>query len=53
MQVVDLIEAMRPFWDTANGPYPGDPYDHNPFRRFYSDHHPIVFRMTVQANDDD
>ena len=54
MQVIDLIEAMRPFWDEANGDYPGDdPYDHNQFRRYYSDHHPVVFRLNIPSVDDD
>jgi len=51
-QVVDLIEAMRGWWDASTGAYPGDPYDHNRFRRYYSDHHPIVFRMTSTMDDD-
>jgi len=51
-QVVDLIEAMRGWWDSSIGSYPGDPYDHNRFRRYYSDHHPVVFRMTSTVDDD-
>lgn len=53
VQVIDLIEAMRPHWDTANGPYPGDPYAHNSFRRYYSDHHPVVFKIKNATVDDD
>lgn len=53
LQVVDLIEAMRPRWDTTLGPYPGDPYDHDKFRAYYSDHHPIVFRLVLPPRDDD
>lgn len=59
-RVYNLIEAMRPFWN-SNDPYPGGSvnpigfpeYDHNEFRAFYSDHHPVVFKMTVTAEDDD
>ena len=50
--VINLIDAMRPFWAEADL-YPGDPYDHNRFRQIYSDHHPIVFRLIVPAQDDD
>ena len=59
-RVFNLIEAMRPFWNSTE-PYPGGSvnpiglpqYDHNRFRAIYSDHHPVVFRMTVLATDDD
>ncbi len=53
LKVIDLIEAMGPRWDETNGPYPGDPYDHNPFRRYYSDHHPVVFKIKDVTADDD
>jgi hypothetical protein len=53
MVVTDLIEAMRPYWD-QDTPYPGDnPYDHNEFRKYFSDHHPVMFKMTVPEKDDD
>ncbi len=52
MKVIDLIEAMRPTW-TGPGPYPGDPYDHDEFRKRYSDHDPVEFRMVVGHQDDD
>ena len=52
LAVVDLIEAMRNSW-TSSDPYPGDPYDHNLFRQYYSDHHPVVFKMVVRGGDDD
>lgn len=42
--VLDLVDLMKEFW-TSNDPYPGDPYDHNLFKQYYSDHHPIVFRI--------
>ena len=50
--VVDLIQAMKPFWKLAD-PYPGCPYDHNEFRKYFSDHHPIVFRILDSESDDD
>ena len=28
-------------------------YDHNRFRAFYSDHHPVVFKLKVLQTDDD
>lgn len=52
MAVVDLIAAMKPFWQ-GNDPYPGDPYNHNEFRQYYSDHHPVLFRLIVPDRDDD
>ena len=42
--VLDLFDLMKEYW-TSTDPYPGDPYDHNLFRQYYSDHHPIVFRI--------
>lgn len=58
MMVVNLVEAMRPFWGSSDptastAPYPGDPYDHNEFRKRYSDHHPVVFRVKAAGEDDD
>ncbi len=54
LEVIDLISAMRPFWeDSSSDPYPGDPYDHNEFRKFYSDHHPVEFRIKIGSTDDD
>jgi endonuclease/exonuclease/phosphatase family metal-dependent hydrolase len=50
--VLDLIEAMKDLWK-LDDPYPGEPYDHNLFRQYYSDHHPVVFKMVTQAQDDD
>jgi len=59
-RVYNLIEAMRPFWNSAE-PYPGGAlnpialpaYHHNNFRFSYSDHHPVVFKMIIPAADDD
>ena len=59
-RVYNLIEAMRPFWNAA-APYPGGAvspiglpaYDHNQFRAFYSDHHPVVFKLNIPDADDD
>jgi len=52
-KVVNLREQMQPFWDSSNGAYPGSPYHHDKFRVRYSDHHPVVFRMTIPDADDD
>lgn len=51
-EVVDLIEAMRPSWSSTRR-YPGDPYNHNAFRQRYSDHHPVVFSVRTDVEDDD
>jgi len=50
--VINLIEEMRRHW-TSSAPYPGDPYQPNVFRYFYSDHNPVVFRIKVPEKDDD
>lgn len=53
-KVVDLIAAMKiPWEESSTDSYPGDPYNHNEFRKYYSDHHPVVFIMTIPENDDD
>lgn len=53
-QIVDLIEEMRSPWaGNSTDPYPGEPYNHNQFRRFYSDHHPVVFQICLPDEDDD
>lgn len=52
MQIVNLIEQLAGSW-TSTDAYPGDPYDHNLFRAYYSDHHPIVFQMIIPGEDDD
>lgn len=44
--VVDLVESMADSWAASHtGPYPGNPYDHTPFRGVYSDHNPVVFQL--------
>lgn len=53
LKVIDLIELMEPLWLSIDVNYPGDPYDHNLFKQYYSDHHPVVFRMKVPKEDDD
>lgn len=50
--VVNLMEAVKPYW-TGIESFPGDPYVHDLFRQYYSDHHPIVFRMNIPLEDDD
>ena len=52
MKVIDLIEAMRGYWNPEDGVYPGDPYVHNTFRQYYSDHHPVEFRMVMSEDED-
>lgn len=52
MQLINLLEEMKPYWDSSLGVYPGEPYDHNTFRQYYSDHHPVVFHLLVGEDDD-
>jgi endonuclease/exonuclease/phosphatase family metal-dependent hydrolase len=51
-KVLNLIAAMKPLWHSSL-PYPGNPYSHDKFRAWYSDHHPVYFRMISPATDDD
>jgi hypothetical protein len=52
MQVVNLLDELKDDWHSSK-PYPGAPYDHNAFRAVYSDHHPVVFRLSIPTRDDD
>ena len=52
MVVIDLIASMKPLWNLG-APYPGNPYKHNEFRKYFSDHHPVVFKLSVPESDDD
>jgi len=51
-QVINLIDAMRDTW-RGSETYPGDPYDRNLFPQYYSDHHPVLFRLNIPSKDDD
>ncbi|MFH1311711.1 MAG: hypothetical protein ABIJ00_00650, partial [Candidatus Eisenbacteria bacterium] len=53
INVINLVEAVRPYWTSSADTFPGDPYDHNLFRQYYSDHNPIVFKMVIPGKDDD
>ena len=43
---------MRDWWDGSACSYPDQPYNHDRFRRHYSDHHPVVFRLASIVADD-
>ncbi len=51
-QVINLIDAMKASW-TAPETYPGEPYVHNLFKQYYSDHHPVRFQLIPPQQDDD
>ncbi len=51
-QIIDLINQMRDTWQSSD-PYPGDPYDIYEFPKYYSDHHPVLFRLIIPSKDDD
>jgi hypothetical protein len=51
-EVINLVEIMEDLWDSSES-YPGDPYHHDRFRAFYSDHHPVVVHMNYPEEDDD
>jgi len=46
MLVLYLIELMEGNWE-LDEPCPGDPYDHNLFKQYNSDHHPILFMVEI------
>lgn len=50
-KVTSLIEVMRKFWTDLTREYPGDPYRHDLFRFYYSDHHPVSFEINLPLYD--
>jgi hypothetical protein len=50
-EIIDLVSTFKPLWN-SDEPYPGDPYHHNKFRQYFSDHHPVTFNIRVNDNDD-
>ncbi len=52
MAVINLVTEMVPYWDN-DSPYPGNPYVHNEFKKHFSDHNPVVFKMNIPTSDDD
>lgn len=50
-QVLDLVQLLKSTW-TLPEPYPGEPYNHNAFRSYYSDHHPVAFQLIFTGDDD-
>jgi len=51
--VIDLMQAMQPYWTDPATTYPGQPYDGNLFPQYYSDHHPVSFGLKYGVKDDD
>lgn len=51
-KVVTLTPFGKVTWDKPT-PFPGEPYSHDQFRKHYSDHNPVVFRLVVPAKDED
>jgi hypothetical protein len=51
-KVLNLITQALPMWDPEL-PYPGEPYNHNLFRLYFSDHHPVSFISNLKNKDDD
>lgn len=47
-----LAINMESKWRESN-PYPGDPYKHHKFKKYFSDHVPIFFKMKIPTVDDD
>jgi exonuclease III len=52
-RVVDLVETMAQRWARfSNKAFPGNPYKHDEFRKYYSDHNPVVFRLKSRPTGD-
>jgi hypothetical protein len=51
--VIELTEVMRRGWPRKLGRYPGRPYNHDPFRQYFSDHNPVLFSIRADVGDDD
>jgi hypothetical protein len=51
-EVIDLKKLMKSYWKGPD-PYPGDPYIHDLFRQYYSDHNPLIFKIRILDQDDD
>lgn len=51
-EVIHLVQEMKKYW-TLPVDYPGEPYNHNIFRVYYSDHDPIAFRTQMPEVDND
>jgi endonuclease/exonuclease/phosphatase family metal-dependent hydrolase len=49
-RVVDLVEAVRPYWPGAPSTYPPAS---SQFAKLYSDHNPVEFRLVFGIGDDD
>lgn len=53
LRVIDLVKKMRPRWSVVgNGAYPGSPYKSRIFPKYFSDHHPVHFRVIIKSDDD-
>ncbi|MBN2461084.1 MAG: hypothetical protein JXB60_05705 [Candidatus Cloacimonetes bacterium] len=52
-QITDLRREMKSFWTETGIAYPGEPYDHDLFRKYYSDHNPVSFIIKGGTIDDD
>lgn len=52
--IIDLKRDLEEGWSEKypGVPYPGRPYVHRLFRRYYSDHQPILFRVWHLEDDD-
>lgn len=52
-EVVQLVDEMKKVWDLAWGVFPGEEYNHNLFRLYFSDHNPVKFKINTFQPDDD
>ncbi len=54
-EVINLINELAGDWSSkhADSAYPGNPYNHNMFRFYYTDHHPVLFKLKSLERDDD
>ena len=52
LKILDLSDALGEMW-RQDDPYPGTPYNHKRFKKYYADHYPLLFRLTIPRKDDD
>ncbi len=51
-EVLDLLTLTQDDWFASPYQSPANPYVHNQFRMYYSDHNPIAFDLVCSADDD-
>lgn len=50
-KTIDLVQKMCAKWD-GDGPCPGKPYESAAFGKYYSDHRPVLFELSIASDSD-